>query len=54
MFEYLKLIAEGVLRYFSNKSAFVDKLKVSCPGVDKDLICMHCFEKNTCAFLDTT
>ena len=50
----LKLIAEGILRYFSNNSAFDDKLKVSCPaGVDNCLICMHCFETNTCAFLDT-
>ena len=36
----LKLIGEGILRYFSNKSAFDDKLKVSCPaGVDNYLIC---------------
>ena len=47
----LKLIAEGILRYFSNKSAFDDKLKVSCPaGVDNYQICMHCFETKTCAF----
>ena len=50
----LKLIAEGILRYFSNKRAFDDKLKVTCPaGVGNYLICMHCFETNTCAFLDT-
>ena len=31
----LKLIAEGIFRYFSDKSVFDDKLKVSCPaGVD--------------------
>ena len=48
----LKLIAEGILRYFSNKSAFDDKLEVSCPaGVDNYLICMHCFETNACAFI---
>ena len=46
----LNLIAEGILRYFSNKSAFDEKLKVSSPaGVDNYLICMHCFEINTCA-----
>ena len=28
----LKLIAEDILRYFSNKSAFDDKLKDSCPA----------------------
>ena len=45
---------EGILRYFSNKSTSDDKLKVSCPaGVDNYLIYMPCFEKNTCAFLDT-
>ena len=50
----LKLIAECILRYFSNKSAFDDKLKVSClAGGDTYLICMHCFETNTFAFLDT-
>ena len=50
----LKKIAEGILRYFANKSAFDDKLKVSCPaGVDNYLICMHFFEANACAFLDT-
>ena len=50
----LKLIAENILRYFSCKSAFDDKLKVSSPaGVDNYLIYMHCFETNTCAFLDT-
>ena len=46
--------AEGILRYFSNKTAFDDKLKVSCPaGVDNYLISMHCFETNACEFLDT-
>ena len=40
----LKLIVECFLRYLPNKSAFDDKLKVSCPaGVDNYLICMHCF-----------
>ena len=47
----LKLIAEGILRYFSNKSTFDDKLKVSClAGIDTYLICMHWFETNTCIF----
>ena len=51
----LKLTAEGILHYFSNKSAFDDELKVSCSaGVDNYLICMHCFETNTFAFLDMT
>ena len=50
----LKLTAEGILGYFSNKSTFDDKLKVSCPAdLDNYLICMHCFETNTCALLDT-
>ena len=49
----LKLIAEGILRYFSNKSIFDDKLKVSYPaGLDNYLIGMHCFETKTCAFYD--
>ena len=40
-----------IVEYFSNKSVFDDKLKVSCPaGMDNYLICMHCFETNTCAF----
>ena len=35
---------EGFLRFFPNKSAFYDKLKVSCPaGVANYLIFMHCF-----------
>ena len=47
----IKMIAEGIFRHFSNKSAFDVKLKVSCPaGVDNYLICMHCFETNTGAF----
>ena len=46
----LKLIVEGILCYFSNKSAFDDKLKVSClAGVDNYSIC----KTNTCAFSDT-
>ena len=46
-----KLTSEGI---FSNKSVLDDKLKVSCPaGVDNYLIGVHCFETNTCAFLDT-
>ena len=31
-FVNLKLIPEGILHYFSNKSAFDDKFKVSCPA----------------------
>ena len=47
----LKLIAEGILRYFSNRHAFDDKLKVSCAAsVDNYLIFRHCFETNTFAF----
>ena len=50
MFEF-KVDCEGILRYFSNKGAFDDKLKVSCPAcVDNYLICMHCFETNICSF----
>ena len=46
-----KLIAGDILRYFSNRSAFDDKLNVSCPaGVGNYLICMNCFETNTCVF----
>ena len=46
----VKLIVEGILRCFSNKSAFDDKLNLSYPaGVVNYLICMHCFETNTCA-----
>ena len=49
----LKLNSEGILRYFSNKSIFNDKLRVSFPEcVGNYLICMHCFETNTFAFLD--
>ena len=37
-----KLITEGILSYFSNKSAFDDKLKVNRPaGVGNCLICMR-------------
>ena len=50
----LKLVAEGILRYFSNKSAFDDKLKVSCPaGVGNYLICMHVLKQIHVHYLDT-
>ena len=42
------------LSYFTlllKQGRFDDNFKVSCPaGVGKYLICMHCFETNTCAF----
>ena len=47
------MIAEGILRYFSNKTAFDDKLKDFCPaGLGYYLICMYCFETNTCALFE--
>ena len=52
MFE-LKVDCWSILRYFSNKNAFDDKLNVSYPAdVGSYLICMHYFETNNCAFLD--
>ena len=44
IFFNLKLIAKSSLRYFSNKCAFDDKLKVSCQaGVGNYLICNYSY-----------
>ena len=48
-----KLIAEGILRYFSNEGAFEEKLKVCRQagiGIYVYNIYLHCFETNTRAF----
>ena len=47
------IITEGILCYFSNKSAFEDKLKVcrrAGIGIYVYNICLHCFETNAVAF----
>ena len=52
----LKLITEGILRFFCHQSTFEDKLNVcrqtgACMQFHFINICLRCFEKSTCAFI---
>ena len=51
-----KLITEGILRYFCDKSPFEDKLNVCLQtGAGMQFhfinICLRCFEKGACVFI---